>query len=109
MRSMMILALVGALFTPAFPRAHEAGLHARGTIKEITPQQVVVATKDGMDLTYALGADTKFIRGEAPARSEDVRTGERAVVHARREGVKLHATEIRLAPAGAGSKKGAKP
>ena len=109
MRSTMILALVGALFTPAFPRAHEAGLHARGTIKEITPHQVVVATKEGKDQTYALGADTKFFRGEAPALREDIRTGERAVVHARRDGEKLHATEIRLAPAGAGSKKGVKP
>jgi hypothetical protein len=109
MKSMMILALVGALFTPASSRAHEAGLHARGTIEEITPHRVVVATKDGKDQTYALDADTKFLRGEAPARREDVRAGERAVVHARRDGGELHATEVRLAPARAGSKEGAKP
>lgn len=103
MKAMMIAALVAALLVPAHAGAHEAGLHARGTIKEITPHRVVVVTKDGKDQTYALGAETKFLRGEIPARREDVRAGERAVVHARRDGEALLAIEVRLAPARAGS------
>lgn len=103
------LVVIGALVGPALAAAHEGGLDARGTIKEIGADEVVLATAQGKDQTYALGPDTKYRRGTAPARREDVRAGERAVVHARREGDKLHATEIRLAPAGAPSKKGVEP
>ena len=109
MRSMMAMAVLGVLFAPALAGAHEAGLHARGTIREIGPDHVVLAMTDGKEQTYALGQDTKFVRGEAPARREEVRAGERAVIHARRDGEKLHATEIRLGPAGADAKKGTRP
>jgi hypothetical protein len=101
--------VIGALVAPALGAGHEGGLDARGTIKTIGADEVVLSTAQGKDQAYALGPDTKFRRGAAPARREDVRAGERAVVHARREGDKLHATEIRLAPAGAASKKGGKP
>ncbi len=109
MRSMMAMVVLGALLAPALAGGHEAGLHARGTIKEITRDHVVLTMTEGMDQTYALGPDTKFVRREAPARREDVRAGERAVIHARRDGEKLQATEIRLAPSGEGSKKGSRP
>jgi len=109
MRSTMAMAVLGTLLAPALAGGHEAGLHARGTIKEIAPDHVVLTMTEGKDQTYALGPDTKFVRGEAPARREEVRAGERAVIHARRDGERLQATEIRLAPAGAGPKKGSRP
>lgn len=101
--------VIGALVAPVLAAGHGGGLDARGTIKEIGPNEVVLSTAQGKDQAYALGPDTKFVRGAAPARREDVRTGERAVVHARRDGEKLHATEIRLAPTGARSEKGSRP
>lgn len=103
------LVVIGALVGPALSAGHEGGLDARGTIKAIGADEVVLSTARGTDQAYALGPDTRFRRGTAPARREDVRAGERAVVHARRDGEKLHATEIRLAPEGAPSKKGVKP
>lgn len=101
--------IIGVLAGPVLAAGHEGGLDARGTIKQIGPDEIVLSTTQGKDQAYALGPDTKFRRGAAPARREDVHPGERAVVHARRDGEKLRATEIRLAPAGAGSKKGSKP
>lgn len=107
MRTTMFLVVALAFAIPVVALAHESGLHGRGTIKEITPHHVVLAAKDG-EQTYALGPDTKLVRGERAVRPDEVRVGERAVVHARRDGEKLHATEIRLAPAGAGSKGGSR-
>lgn len=101
--------VLGALVGPALAAGHEGGLDARGTIKEVRADEVVLSTTQGKDQAYVLGPDTKFRRGAAPARREDIRAGERAVVHARRDGDKLHATEIRLAPADAGSRKGTRP
>ena len=109
MAFMKKMVIIGALAGPALAAGHEGGLDARGTIKQIGPDEVVLSTAQGKEQAYALGPDTKFRRGTAPARREDVHPGERAVVHARRDGEKLRATEIRLAPSGAGSKSGSKP
>lgn len=106
MRSMAAMAVLGALLAPALAGGHGAGFHARGTIKEIAADRVVLTATDGKDQAYAVGPDTKFVRGEALARREGVRAGERAVIHARRAGGELRALEIHLAPAGAGSRRG---
>jgi len=90
--------LVAALLSPVFAAAHEGGLDARGTVKEIGPDRLVLATADGAVRTFSIGEDTRFARGRAPVRVGDVRVGERVVVHARREGKQAHATNVRLAP-----------
>jgi len=108
MRTTLCIALATTLAIPAVALGHGSGVHTRGTIKEVTPDHVILTAK-GADQAFALGADTSIVRGEGPVRIEDVRVGERAVVHARREGGKLRATEIRLAPAGTTSKKEKKP
>lgn len=97
------MVLIAALLAPAAGAAHEGGLDARGTVKEVTPERLVLATADG-EKTFSLGADTRFARGREPARREDVLVGDRAVVHARRDGERVHATNVRLAPSGSGAK-----
>lgn len=104
MRTPLHLVLAATLGFPAFALGHGTGIHARGTVKEVGPDHVVLAGK-GTDQAFAVDADTRIVRGEGPVRIEDVRVGERAVVHARREGERLRATEIRLAPLGSPSHK----
>lgn len=99
MRATLHLALLAMLAIPAVALAHGTGVHARGTIKEVMPDRVVLTGK-GPDQAFAVDASTRILRGDGSVRIEDVRVGERAVVHARRDGERLRATEIRLAPAG---------
>lgn len=101
--TIVVLAL---LLLPAASAAHAGGHDARGTVKEITPDRIVVTTGEGKDETFALDEDTRFERGYVPTRREDVRVGERAVVHGRRDGKVVRATKVRLAPNGAGAGKG---
>ena len=98
MRLVRSLALAAILAAPP-ALGHEGGVDARGTIREIGPEKVVLRTAQGQDRTFTLAPDTRFRRGTASVRREEVRAGERAVVHGRRVGEKLQATEVRLAPA----------
>lgn len=98
------LAAAGMVSLPAMALGHAGGHDARGTVKEIASDRIVLSV-DGKDEIFAVGGETRFERGTAIVRREDVRVGERAVVHARREGQGLHATKVKLAPSRASAGK----
>lgn len=104
-KAVALAAGAALLLLPAVPLAHAGGHDARGTVKELTEERIVLTTVQGREEAFLLGEDTRFERGHAPARREDVRVGERAVVHGRRDGKDLRATTVRLAPAGGAPKK----
>lgn len=93
------VALAGTLAAPVLAPAHEGGSHAVGTVREITADRIVVALPDGKDAVFALAPDTSFQRGTATARREEVKVGERVVVHGKRAGDREIATLIKLATA----------
>lgn len=88
---------VGMLLLPAAALAHGGGHDARGTVKEVASDRIVLSVA-GEDEAFTIGEETRFERGAAIVGVEDVRVGERAVVHARREGQALRATVVKLAP-----------
>lgn len=91
--------LAGALAAPALGLAHGGGMHAKGTVHEITSDRIVVTSPDGRDLTFTLAPDTMFERGKTHARREDVKIGERVVVHGKHAGDREVAAVVKLAPA----------
>lgn len=100
MKAFVLASLLGFVLAPTAARAHESGLHVKGTVKHVAPDHLVLTALDGKDHRFAVTPDTKYLRGGAQAKPEDVKAGERAVVHARRDGDALTATEVRLAPKG---------
>lgn len=50
-------------------------------------------------MAFTVRADTRFRRGDLPARREEVHAGERVVVHGKTSGDHVEATEVRLAQA----------
>lgn len=99
MRRMVRALIIGLAVAVAGPAlAHESGKHARGTVKEISATRLVVTTADGHDAAFAVNAETRFRRGDSPAGREDVRVGERAVVHGTQAGDGVAATDVRLSP-----------
>ncbi len=81
--------------------AHEDGVHARGVVKEASKERIVLTTTEGKVFAASMGPATRVQRGGKAVGAEDIRSGERAVVHAKRDGERLEATEVKLGgPAG---------
>jgi hypothetical protein len=79
--------------------AHESSDRARGTVERIDERELAVKTSDGHMVTFVITPGTHFARGEAPARREEVKVGERVVVEGKRQGHHVEAAHVKLAPA----------
>ena len=95
----VIVATLTTLAVAAPAEAHEKGDRAMGVVASVTTDQIVIKTADGHPVTFRITPETLFLRGESPARHQDVRAGERAVVHGKRVGEALQATRVKLGPA----------
>lgn len=91
--------VASALAASSLVFAHEGGEHAKGTVHEITPDRLVVTSPEGQAVEFTLAPETTFQRGNSRARREDVKLGERVVVHAKHVGDGEVATVVKLAPA----------
>jgi len=94
----MVLALVAVLIA-APAGAHEKGDRAMGVVESLTAERIVIKAGDGHSVAFTVGPDTQFLLGDRPVRPEDVRLGQRAVVHGRRKGEALQAVRVKLGPA----------
>jgi hypothetical protein len=91
----LLLAIVAALAAgPA--TAHESGDRAMGVIESVTKERIVLKAADGHSVEFAVTPATQFFQGERPARLEDARQGQRAVVHGKRGGGGAEAVRVRL-------------
>jgi hypothetical protein len=79
--------------------AHEKGDRAMGVVESATAERIVIKAADGHAVAFTLTPETRFLRGESPARPEDVRVGERAVVNGKRSGETVQAVRVKLGPA----------
>ena len=99
MRAAILASAAAALLVASSAAAHEGGIDLRGSVKAVTPERLTVATAQG-DRSFALTPETSYARGSAPARRQDLRPGERVVVHARERGDRLEAVQVRAGPGG---------
>ncbi len=90
-----VLALAAAL-AAAPAAAHEKGGRAMGIVESVTAERIVVKAADGHPVAFTVTKETQFSRGEQPARADDVRVGERVVVHGKRAGERLEAVRVKL-------------
>ena len=93
------IAVLLAALAAAPAAAHETGDRTMGVVMDVAPDRIVIRAADGHAVSYAVTPDTLVVRGDKPARLEDVRVGERAVVHGKRVGGTLRAIRLRLGPA----------
>lgn len=95
LRMRTLLALIAALaVAPAL--AHEHGGNAMGIVRDVSAERIVIETADGHRVAFAVTKDTRFSRGNEPARREDVKPGERAAVHGEKHGEALSALRVKL-------------
>jgi hypothetical protein len=96
-RTALIGAVAAALLAPGASRGHEDGVDARGTVAQVSADDIVVTTRAGERKQFAVTGRTKVLRGSEPVTIGAVQVGERAVVHGRKADGRIEAASIRLA------------
>jgi hypothetical protein len=91
-RTILALAFLhGFAATPAL--AHGGGPHLKGTVSAISADQITVDAEGGPAVAK-ITPDTRFVRGKAAGKREDLKQGDRVVVHTRKKGDALEALEV---------------
>jgi hypothetical protein len=99
---MLLAFALGA--APLAASAHEGGHDARGVVTSVSAEELTIRTKQGEE-KFALGRETEFVKGGAPATAQDLNVGGRVVVHAKNKSGRLEAIKVQLAPAPGPKKK----
>jgi hypothetical protein len=86
--------LVALAAAPAL--AHERADRAMGVVESVSADEIVIQAADGHSVAFTITPETRFVRGEAPARREDVRVGQRAVVEGKAAGERVEAVRVKL-------------
>jgi hypothetical protein len=108
-RRVMSLLFALVLVVPAF--AHGDKRHIIGTIEKLSPEAVIVKTKDGKSLEVKIAPTTTYVTSaDQPAKFGDLAVGQRVVIHADPKGADLIAATVKFsnataAPAAAASPK----
>lgn len=96
--ALALFALLAALVAPRPADAHEGHHHqAMGTVAGIDAAKLVLDTTAGERKSFVLTGETRYQRGPAEAKREDVVVGERAVVVYETKESADRALEVRLA------------
>jgi len=96
-RSLIALSLLLALAALAW--AHGDEQHVMGTVSKIDGSSITVKAQDGSVKTVMVTAETKYEKAGGSVKLEDVKVGDRVVIHAKKMGDMLHATAVRIGEA----------
>lgn len=95
----IVLLVAFALAVPAF--AHGDKTHVIGTIEKVSPEAVMVKTKEGKTVEVKLAQTTTYVTSaDKPAKFADLAVGQRVVIHADSKGSELIAATVKFAAAG---------
>ncbi|HMK22273.1 MAG TPA: DUF5666 domain-containing protein [Terriglobales bacterium] len=89
----MVLALAALVW------AHGDEQHVMGTVSKLDGSTITVKTQDGSQTTVMVTVETKYVKAGAAAKLEDLKVGDRVVIHAKKMGDMLHATEVKIGEA----------
>jgi len=90
----VVLFLGLAIFLVNTAFAHEGGKHFMGQVKSVDAASLTIITTDKDTVTIKLLPTTKFLKSKQPASVQDLKTGERVVVHAKQNGESWDAEEV---------------
>jgi Cu/Ag efflux protein CusF len=76
--------------------AHGDEQHVMGTVTKIDLMSISVRTTDGAVKTVKVMPETKFVKNASTTRLEDLKVGDRVVIHAKARGDMLQATEVKI-------------
>ena len=76
--------------------AHGDEQHVMGTVLKIDGMRITVKTQDGSVKTVMVTSETKYLKAGSTAKLEEVKVGDRVVIHAKKMGDTLHATQVKI-------------
>ena len=91
-QALMMAVFLGLAASPLL--AHGGGAHLKGTVSAVAPDQITVKDTDGHESQAKITAQTRFLRGKAVGKREDLHEGDRVVVHTHKQGDGLEAVEV---------------
>ncbi|HEY6348373.1 MAG TPA: DUF5666 domain-containing protein [Candidatus Angelobacter sp.] len=95
-----ILAIPAVILLFAFLAfAHGNEEHVIGTVASVSPNSITVHTLKNENKEVAITGKTTFEGQNGPAKWEDVKVGDRVVIHADKDGNKLIAHTVRFSTA----------
>ncbi len=96
-----ILAIVSLALLPTIATAHGGEEHVTGTVTKISDISVTVKTTVGKTVEVRFDSKTTFARDKQPIQKNEIKVGDRIVIHAMEVKAKLvaHTVEIGAAPA----------
>ncbi|HSD11531.1 MAG TPA: hypothetical protein VLF14_11120 [Candidatus Binatia bacterium] len=94
----LLLAFLGlaCLVCVSSASAHGTQRHVLGTVSELDATHLVVKTNDGKSQSILRNTKTKYVHGKSAATADDLKVGDRVVVHASASGDPPTATTIRF-------------
>jgi len=95
--ALMMAVFLGLAASPLL--AHGGGPHLKGTVVAISADEIKVKGMDGHESEAKITPTTKFVRGKETGNKDELKQGDRVVVHTRKKGDALEAVEIRYGAA----------
>ena len=92
----LLVLAVGLIFLSTIVLAHGDQQHVMGTVTKVDAGSITVKTRTGDEKVVLVLPMTKFVKGTAVAIRQDLRVGDRVVIHAKPEGNMLQATEVKI-------------
>jgi hypothetical protein len=94
-----ILAMVSLALLPTIAMAHGGEEHVTGTVAKISDTSVTVKTTAGKSVEVGFDAKTTYARAKQPIQQNDIKVGDRIVIHAAEVNEKLVAHTVQIGTA----------
>jgi hypothetical protein len=91
--ALMLAVFLGFAASPLL--AHGGGPHLKGTVVAISADEIKVKGMEGDESEAKITPATKFVRGKETGNKDELKQGDRVVVHTRKKGEALEAVEVR--------------
>lgn len=92
-----VLAMTTAvLLFPLIMFSHGNEQHVIGTVTSISSNSITIQTTANASVTVAITSDTQFFKGNSASSAQELKVGDRVVIHAKKNGDKLEAHTVKF-------------
>jgi hypothetical protein len=94
------IAVLSLLMISCLGFAHGDEVHVMGTVTNVDASSISVKVADGTVKVVKIMPATKFLKNNLAVTPQELKVGDRVVIHAKPDGDTLNATEVKIGVAG---------
>jgi len=94
------IAVLSLLMISSLGFAHGDEVHVMGTVTKVDASSISVKIADGTVKVVKILPATKFLKNNLAVTPQELKVGDRVVIHAKPDGSALNATEVKIGVAG---------